>query len=176
MKFIYTTLIIFSAFFNTYSQSKATIAMSINQVKKIYPNMESATYEKTITLSRTENLYGIEGEWGYRFKNDTLNWIHFDKYIDEINDTNFRNCLSATRKIIADFTKVYGNPDTTITGDTSFIDPYQKKHWGYDVIEAQWKNYNGMKIKVEFTFMGGKGEYHFLVKINYFDKNYPYYD
>lgn len=176
MRFLYLILIFISAFFYSYSQSKATIGMTENQVKKIYPKMESTTYENTTTFTRTENLYGIDGEWGYRFENEKLNWIHFDKYIDEINDTNFIKCLSATRKIISDFSKFYGNPDTTIIGDTTFIDPYQKKHWGYDVLESQWKDYNGMKIKVEFTFMGGKGEYNFLVNINYFDKSYPYFD
>ena len=176
MKLLCTTIIIMLTIFYSYSQSKATIGMTEDQVKKIYPKMESATYENTKTLSRTENLYGIYGEWGYRFENEKLNWIHFDKYIDEINSANFTKCMAATQKIIADFTKSYGNPDTTIIGDTTFTDPYQKKHWGYDVIEAQWKDYKGMKIKVEFTFMGGKGEYSFLVKINYFDKTYPYFD
>ena len=117
MTIIYTTLIILTTLYSSYSQSKATIGMTEDQVQKIYPNMVSTIYENTKTLSRTENLYGIDGEWSYRFENEKLNWIHFDKYIDEINDTNFTKCLSATRKTIADFTKSYGNPDTTIIGD-----------------------------------------------------------
>lgn len=176
MKYIWTTLFLFSTYIFTFAQSNATIGMTINEVKKIYPNMEMGTYENTVTLSRPENLYGLDGTWGYRFEGEKLTWIFFHKYIDETNDTNFRKCLSATRQLIKDYAKLYGNPDATIIGDTIFIDPLKKKHWGYDVIEARWKNYNGMKIKIEFTFMGGKGDYYFVVVINYFDKNYPYYD
>jgi len=150
--------------------------MTIDEVKKIYPNLKSTTYENTITLERPETLYGLEDKWGYRFEGGKLTWIFFDKYINEINDTNFHKCLSATRHLINDYTRFYGMPDTTIVGDTNFIDPYKKHHWGYGVMETRWKNYNNMKIKVEFNFMGGKGQYSFLVKICFFDKNYPYYD
>ena len=176
MKYFIATLLLFSVSSSSFAQSKASIGMTTDEVKKIYPGMESNTYQQTITLSRTEDLYGIDGTWGYRFEGDKLNWIHFDKYIDKINDKNFEKCLTATKQIISDYTRLYGNPDTTITGNTKFIDPYKEKHWGYDVLEARWKHHNGMKIKVEFTFMGGKGQYNFLVKINYFDKSYPYYD
>ena len=159
-----------------FAQEKATIGMTIDEVKKIYPKIKTDTNGNGTTLSRPENIYGLESDWGYRFKEKKLDWIFFDKYINEINEPNFKTCLSATRQLINDYTKLYGKPDTTIIGDTTFIDPYKKKHWGYNVMEARWKNYKGMKIKVEFTFMGGKGQYAFLVKTNYFEKNYPYYD
>ena len=158
------------------TQTKAIIGMKIEEVQKLYPQAQPSTYENTITLSFKDTLYNLPGEWGYRFKNNALEWIHFDKYIDEIEKLNFDKCLKTTEMLITDYTKSFGKPDTTIIGDTTFIDPYKKHHWGYDVIEARWNNYKGMKVKVEFTFMGGKGEYHFLVNINYFDKNYPYFD
>jgi len=158
------------------AQTKITIGMSPDSVKKIYPGMKESRYENSVTLSRKDNLYGLEDEWGYRFENGKLDWIYFDKYLDTLTEKNFKLYLTTTKKIIIDYTKAYGKPDTTITGNTKFIDPYKKHHWGYDVLEARWNNYRGMKIKVEFTFMGGKGEYHFLVKINYFDKEYPYFD
>ena len=63
-----------------------------------------------------------------------------------------------------------------IEGKQKFVDPYKTKHWGYDVLEARWKNAGGQKMKVEFTFMGGKGEYHLIVVITHFDKDYPYYE
>ena len=160
----------------TFAQEKVTIGMTIEDVRKIYPNLKTATYQNETTLSRPEKLYGLDGSWGYRFKGNKLDWIFFDTYFNDINTINFSLCLSATRQLIIDYTKIYGKPDSTIIGDTTFIDPIKKKHWGYDVMEVRWKNYNGMKIKIEFTFMGGKGEYAFLVKINYFEKNYPYYD
>jgi hypothetical protein len=150
--------------------------MRLKDVKRIYPNMEATAYQNTTTLSRNENLYGLNGKWGYRFENEKLTWIFFNQYIDSIDEKNFKKCLNATKKIIKDYTHLFGKPDTTIAGNQKYNDPYKKIHWGYDVMEARWKNYNGMKIKVEFTFMGSKGVYKFLVKINYFDKDYPYYD
>ncbi len=176
MKIFLILFFLFSSCIITFAQSKVVIGMTLEDVNKLYPNLKSTTYENTITLERPENLYGLDDTWGYRFEGGKLTWIFFDKYIQEINDTNFRKCLSATKHLINDYTRFYGKPDTTIIGDTSFIDPYKKHHWGYNVIEARWKNYENMKIKVEFTFMGGKGQYSFLVKICFFDKDYPYYD
>lgn len=160
----------------SFSQSKANIGMTMEEAKELYPKTQSSYYENTTTLSFNDTLYGLPGEWSFRFENNKLNWIHFSKYIDEINRQNFAKCLKTTKKIIADYTKSFGKPDTTIIGDTTFIDPYKKHHWGYDVIEARWNNYKEMKVKVEFKFFGGKGEYHFIVTINYFDKNYQYFD
>ncbi len=160
----------------TYSQSNIVIGMKLEDVKKICTDCKISVYENTTTLETPVTLYGLDDSWGYRFQGDTLTWIFFHKYIDELNDANFKKCLSATEQIIKDYTLLYGIPDTTIIGDTTFVDPYVKHHWGYDVIEARWKNYKGMKIKVEFTFMGGKGVYHLIVQINYFDKDYPYYE
>lgn len=161
---------------DNFAQSKARIGMSIEEVKNLYPKSESAAYENTITLSFSDTLYGLPGDWSYRFENNKLNWIHFTKYIEEITKPNFDKCLSATNSLIKEYTMAFGKPDTTITGNKKFVDPYKKHHYGYDVIEVRWNNYNGMKVKVEFTFFGGKGEYHFIVTINYFDKDYPYFD
>ena len=177
MKYFITILILLFSGIGAFAQSDVTIGMSIDEVKKIYPDLKSSTYENTITLERPDNLYGLDDSWGYRFEKGKLKWIYFHKYIDELNDSNFQKCLFATRQLIKDYTSLYGSPDSTITGDTTFIDPYKDKHhWGYKVIEARWKIYNDMKMKIEFTFMGGKGEYHFIVSINVFDKNYPYFE
>jgi hypothetical protein len=176
MKYSWIAIILFSVSNNIIAQSKAIIGMTQNEVKKIYPDVETSSYQNTITLSRHETIYGLDGGWGYQFEEGKLNWIYYNKYIDEITDTNFKLCLAATKQIIKDYTKLYGNPDTTITGKEKFIDPYTKPHWGYNVLEARWKDSKGMKINVRFTFLGGKGQYHFLVKINYFDKTYPYLD
>lgn len=161
---------------NAISQSKATIGMSMEEVKELYPKTQPSYYNNSVTLSFNDTLYGLPGEWGYRLENNKLNWIHFDKYINEIEKPNFDKCLKVTKKLINDYTKTFGNADTTIIGDTTFVDPFVKHHWGYNVIEARWNNYKEMKVKIEFAFFGGKGEYHFIVAINYFDKNYPYFD
>lgn len=171
-------IILFFVFLSSrsFAQGKVYIGMSIDTVKKLYPGITEGKYENTITLSRPDNLYGLQDEWGYRFKEGKLEWIYFAKYIDSIDQKHFDLCLKAAQSIIRDYSKKYGKPDTVLKGKQKFIDPFKKRHWGYDVLEARWKNYKGAKISVEFTFMGGKGEYHFLVKINYFDKDYPYYD
>jgi len=167
--------------------SKTSDAMS-EEIGRFYPGMDvksfatvfPALFPKGIKMSgqwqRNQELYGLKGSWTYRFENGKLSWIHFNKYLDEINENNFKQCLHAATQLINDYTRLYGKPDTTLTGDTTFVDPYKKHHWGYDVIEARWKDCKEMKIKIEFTFMGGKGDYHFLLGINYFDKNYPYYE
>lgn len=158
------------------AQPEVRIGMSMDEVKKAYPNTTSASYQNTITLSQPDTLYGLADEWGYRFEDNKLEWIFFHKYIDELNSENFRKCLSATASLMKEYADAFGLPDSVIVGDTTFVDPYVNHHWGYDVIEAQWNNAEGMKISIEFTFMGGKGEYHFLVKVNIFDKGYPYFD
>jgi hypothetical protein len=152
------------------------LGMNVNDFVKAFPALFPNGLALTGQWGRDEEIHGLSGGWAYNFENGKLNWMLYDKYIDQINKANFTKCLSATRQIIKDYTSAYGKADTTIIGDTTFVDPVNKRHWGYDVIEVRWKNFNGMKIKVEFTFMGGKGDYHFLVKMTWFDKNYPYYD
>ncbi len=150
--------------------------MSVDTVRKIYSEMGEDKHGNEITMSRTEVIGDLEGDWHYRFENGVLNWMHWDTYIDSLSEKNFNKCLKTTRALIKKYSKTFGKPDVTVLGNSKFIDPFKKRHWGYDVLEARWKNYKGAKISVEFTFMGGKGEYHFLVKVNYFDKDYPYYD
>lgn len=150
--------------------------MSVEQAKKLYPNAKESRYQEEISLTIEDTLHGLGSAWGLNFKEDKLTWMMFNKYIGELSDANFKKCLKATKEIIADYTKWYGEPDETITGNQKYVDPYKKKHWGYDVLEARWKNVNGEKMKVEFTFLGGKGEYQFLVVITHFHKDYPYYE
>lgn len=176
MKIILIFIIYLLVFSTLSAQPKVSIGMSLEEVKKLYPSAKSETYEKNITLSIPVSFYGLDDSWGFRFEKNKLNWIFFHKYIDEINEVNFKKSLYAAKKIIGDFTMSFGQPDSMVVGDTLFKDPYKTRHWGYDVIEAYWKNHNGMKCKIEFTFMGGKGQYNFLVSINIFDKTYPYYN
>jgi len=173
--YLFFLFLISSALLTT-AQMKAKIGISISDFKKLYPDTKSAVYQNSVTFSLQDTIYKIDGEWGFRFENNKLDWIHYSRYYKDINETAFKKCLSAASSLIKDYSVFYGNPDELITGDTTFTDPYKKRHWGYDVIEARWKNVDGMKIKIEFTFMGGKGEYCFLFKINYFSKDYPYYD
>lgn len=169
------TFILFFAFTISaaIAQTKVKIGMTLDEVKKILPNAKSEGDQNTITLSEPANLYGLKASWGYRFENEKLTWIFFMKYIDETDKNNFNKCLSATKKIIKDYAKHYGKPDSTVVGKTTFLETY---NLSYDVLKAYWKNYNGMKIKVDFNVMNGKSPKTFLVQINYHDKDYPYYE
>ncbi len=156
------------------SQPKSHIGASINEFKEQHPKMQMQRYEDEVTYSDKVNISGLTSSWSYRFKRGTLEWIYLHKYINEVNQDNFDKCLEATKKIIKDFSKVYGEPDKTDIGNTTYIDPFMKRHWGYDVIRAVWLNHEGMKIKTRFTFKGGKGDYSFLISIDFHDKDYPF--
>lgn len=150
--------------------------MSLDSVKKVHPNYKESKYENSVTLTKKEKLPKGEADWGYRFDNNKLDWIYYQKYVHELNEKNFNDCLAEARRLIAGLTEEFGSADFMQEGQTKFVDPAKKHHWGYKVIEARWNNAKGMKIKVEFTFMGGKGQYAFLVKENRFGKDYPYFD
>jgi len=172
---IYSALLLYSIVAN--SQEKALMGSSPKEILALYPEIRfSGIIDSALILERPDTLYGIDGAWGYSFTDGKLEWIFFSKYIDEINKENFDKCLFAANELIKEYTKLYGKPDSVLKGNSKFRDPYKDHHWGYDVIEARWSNYKGMKAKVEFTFMGGKGEYSLLLKVNYFKKDYPYYD
>lgn len=156
------------------SQPKSAVGVSINEFKKKFPQMNTQQYEDEVTFSDKEKVAGLDASWSYRFKQGVLEWIFLHKYIDKVNKGNFDKSLVWTKKIIADFIKIYGDPDKIEYGNTNFIDPYEKKHWGYDVIRAVWLNAEKMKIKVRFTFKGGKGEYSFLISIDFHEKNYSF--
>jgi hypothetical protein len=66
---------------------------------------------------------------------------------------------------------LYGEPDKLETGDTTFVNPYIKHHYGYDVIRATWLNADVMRIKVNFVFQGSKGIYFLFLGVSYTDRN-----
>lgn len=173
---IVLTVISFFSFTFSFSQQKAKIGMSLQDVKTLYPNARESRYDKEINLTVEDTLHGVASAWSLNFSDDKLKWIMFNHYDAKLSEAGFKKYLKATKEIIADYTKWYGPPDEEIKGKQVYVDPYKKKHWGYDVLEARWKNVNGEKMKVEFTFLGGKGEYQFLVVITHFHKDYPYYE
>jgi hypothetical protein len=157
------------------SQQLPTVGMPRKELIAVFPRFAEEQFKGKDVLCRGAEIWGLTDDFCFRLKNDSVEWMYFHNYIDDLTKDNFKLCLSATRGIISDYTGIYGAPDTVITGDTTFVDPYVKHHWGYNVLEARWYDAYGQKIGVEFTFMGGKGEYALLVTINYFDKNYPYF-
>jgi hypothetical protein len=160
----------------SFSQPLAKIGLSLDSVKKICPHAAESKYQNTIILTLNETIHGLSDSWTFNFEKDTLRSMMFHKYIPELSEANFNKCLKATKEIIKDYTEWFGEPDEEITGTMKYIDPHKKLHYGYDVLEARWKNVGGQKMKVEFTFMGGKGQYNLLVVLTHFDKDYPYYE
>jgi hypothetical protein len=156
------------------AQPKAVIGTTLTEFEKEYPKMPRQIYEDEVTFSEKFRVSGFDVSWSYKFKKGRLEWIYLQKYIQMVNQKNFDRCLKLTKKIITDFTTYYGDADNMEEGDTTYVDPYVKRHWGYDVIRAVWKNYKGMKIKVRFTFKGGKGDYSFLVSVDFHDSSYPF--
>jgi hypothetical protein len=135
----------------------------------VYKVMElkPAYFPKGIGLNgqwaNSETFYGLKGKWSYTFENSVLNACLWDYYAGRHDKETFEKCLKATQGIIEQYTQKYGTP-VIVTGDTKYRDPAKKIHWGYEVIKASWdmKTYT---IVVEYRFMGGKGQYDLLVKI-----------
>lgn len=170
-------LIMFSLLsFAASSQPKAKIGMSIDEVKALYPNANSVFNESNSVITQKETIYGLENEWGFRFRDEKVDWIYFHHYENDFNEENFAVFFNAAKKTIADYESIFGQADQIEIGDTVFKDPYIERHWGYDVITAKWTNAQEMKIKVQFHFAGGKAHYYLLFKIHFFDKEYPYFE
>ena len=125
-----------------------------------------------------ETLYGLKGAWHYTFKQGKLDWFSFSFYFnepEELTENNFKICLTATQKLIKEYTEKYGKPTNLTEGDLHFRDPFKEHHWGYDVLKATWLTPE-MKFKIEFIFFGGKGDYFFGFTMKFFNKDYPYFD
>jgi hypothetical protein len=155
----------------------ARIGMELGRFQQIFPEQ---TFPKLAVKSPDGQVgihamvHGLDGKWTYTFEGGKLKWVLFDKYIDEITKPNFERCLAATDAIIQDYTKQYGPPASAKVGPRTFKDPYVDHHWGYEVMEMTWKA-DGMKFHVDFDFMGGKGSYHLLVKMEFQREDYPYF-
>ena len=140
------------------------IGMTIEDFKKLYPTVIPENSGNDGQWQKSENLYGLNGQWSYTFKDGKLDWFLYSNYIDEITEENFLLSLKATEKLIAEYKKIFGDPIEENKYTTEFKDPFEEHHWGYDVLEAFWTT-DKMTIEIEFTFFGGKGEYNFIVNI-----------
>lgn len=111
---------------------------------------------------------GLNGSWHFSFVESKLSGMSFSAHFqeqDEVNEKNFNKCLAATRKMISTYTELYGKPTELEEGTLAFKDPSSQRHWGYEVLKAEWKN----NIEVRFTFQGGKGQYYFSVTVSEHD-------
>jgi len=138
------------------------LGMKVYDFAKKRPELfpKGVHYDGAYTLKNKWN--GLAGSWHFSFDESKLSGISFSAYFqerDEVNEKNFKKCLAATRKMISAYTETNGKPKTLKEGDLMFKDPSTQRHWGYEVLEAEWKQ----NIKIRFKFHGGKGQYYFSV-------------
>src|SRR5258706_3437624 len=129
-------------------QSTIQLGISEAELKQIYPDVNSSSSDNVILLTRKEAMHGLKVDWHYRFEKQKLSRFGWSKYFQdqELTKGNFEKCLKVSQQLINDLTKKYGIPASLETGDTTFVDPYVKHHWGYEVIKAKWRNADGMNV------------------------------
>lgn len=152
----------------------------IQVLQKIHPGNSFAQFKKDFPDARLDPhgqwqlpqmTNGLQGKWTFQFSQNLLTWVLYDIYVvDDISEKNFKLCLQTTNLIIDKISADYGKPHRLVRGDQNFKDPYKEKHWGYDVLEAEWQVLK-TGIKTEFHFFGGKGEYMFIVSLRLEDKS-----
>jgi len=174
--FLFSGIFTSVSFIQISAQMKKAIylGISLDDFRKIYPEIVPAETADYLTLKREDNIYGLSGKWVYSFKKNKLDWYKFEVYINEINQDNFNKCLIATQKIIEDYRSIYGEPIKYKEGKTEFIDPFKQMHHGYKVLSAVWKS-GGEAFEVQFKFYGSKGEYYFIVSIDFQDAEFAYF-
>jgi hypothetical protein len=142
---------------------------------KFYPGMHVKEFSQVIPelfpngvgingqWSKDERLIGLSGDWAYQFKNSTLEWMMWNHYAGKYDQVTFNNMLRSVRGIIADYSKIYGTPKM-VTDNAKYRDPMKDHHYGYEVLKAYWDK-GTYDIEIVFDFMGGKGDYELLMKI-----------
>jgi len=151
------------------------VGMSIKEFDNIFPNIVDVENQKDSQITIEQELFGFQNGWAFQFKEGKLEWYLWDCYVDDINEENFNKCLSITDTLKTELTNIYGQPYNEIVGDKTFKDPYVQMHWGYDVVEYKWKT-DKMKFKLTFHFFGGKGQFNFIVKMEFYGLDYEYFD
>jgi hypothetical protein len=158
----------------TMEQKLPTIGMDFSQFSSDYPNIVKDKTDGNKQYNIEDTIQSINGGWAYNFAENKLQWIMFNSYSDEISQENFDNYSSAAQQVIEDYKSKYGEPTEFEFENKTFKDPYTERHYGYDVISAIWRT-DEMDFKIEFTFMGGKGEYNFLFKMEFHEHGYEYF-
>ena len=101
--------IIFSTIYSCNSQNQKSsmediyIGMTIDQFNKIIPDAKITNPGPNQVCSKEETLSNIKGEWGWHFKDSKLNWVLYDKYDENVNETNFNKYLKSSKEIISQY-------------------------------------------------------------------------
>jgi hypothetical protein len=151
-----------------------SLGMSAEKFNDLFPKLETDPDESDFQTGLEEEVFGLPCGWSFNFKEGKLEWFMMNSYCDDINESNFREYSDAYDKFKNELENVFGKPVEAIDHETEFKDPFVERHWGYDVKEALWKT-SDMKFQLIFTFMGGKGEYHFLLKAEFQAPDYEYF-
>lgn len=149
------------------------INTSLEQFKLDFPNLivgNDTNKQYTINSAIEE----IEGKWSFTFKENKLFWYIFNAYEYNFSKQTFNIFLESTNKIIDLFSKKFGNPFKIESKNLVYIDPFVKRHYGYNVKSALWSTPN-TDFKVQFKFSGSRGDYYFLLKIDFHAPNYEYF-
>lgn len=181
MKYLFYLLFIFLSCNQNYSQNtkimkkSVYIGMSQSEFLEIYSNLDktNTTPDKQWTIKET--IYSLNGEWTYSFKNNKLDWYVWDYYDEDITEEKFNKCLNTTKKIFDKNSQLLGKPTKSEDFEMNYKDPYKQRHWGYEVCAALWKT-EKEQLKVSFEFLGGKGMYQYLIKIECQKADYEYLD
>src|SRR5262249_48147353 len=120
----------------------AHLGMDIARFSQIFPEQtypELRVKSPDAQVGINALVHGLDGRWTYTFEGGKLKWVLFNRYSDELTQSNFDRCLSATDAIIADYTRQYGPPASLKPGTRTFKHPRVERHWGYEVMVAIWK-------------------------------------
>src|SRR5262249_38882630 len=82
----------------------ARIGMDLVRFQQIFPEQtfpELSIKSADSQVGITALVHGLDGRWTYTFEGGKLKWSLFDRYIDEITQTNFDRCLSVIDAVIA---------------------------------------------------------------------------
>ncbi|MBN2891562.1 MAG: hypothetical protein JXL97_06835 [Bacteroidales bacterium] len=150
------------------------IGMEFSQFSTEFPEVVNNETNGNRQYGYETQIQGLDGGWAYDFKDNKLIWFMYNSYNDQINQANFDKYLEVTQSIIAEFKQKYGEPTELEFENKTFIDPYIEHHWGYDVIKAVWRTPE-MDFEISFDFMGGKGEYNFIFKMEFHESGYEYF-
>lgn len=150
------------------------IGMEFSEFAKELPEVVNNETDANKQYGFDTQVQGLDGGWSYNFKDGKLEWFMFSSYEEHFNQENFDKYLVAAQNSIEIFKQKYGEPTEFEFENKTYKDPYVERHWGYDVISAVWKT-DEMDFKVEFTFMGSRGEYNFLFKMEFHESGYEYF-
>jgi hypothetical protein len=116
---------------------------------------------------QNEEMYGISGGWGFRFRNNKLDWAHYNCEInvDDMCEDDYADWVAATEKKISEYIKLYGEPAEYENNKVSFKELAQ--FMDIKIIHAKWNNNDiSLWISLNKFDLFKSGESHLYIKIS----------